>query len=215
MTKDESLKISAEIASMINGGDLVIDYTESELEAAKMGIPEISLEGYQHSGLLGDFRIDNNEFEKFFVIKKLCDKLDIWRRADDRYLKELFGRAQGFDVRVGPERHADRAVGRHYATSARKRKNMGHLVKLGLLSAANKKGKATLPCFTSSRGLTDTRTSPCLISNRTLKGRVQWWQGSRKSALFTMPGKQWQRRRIRLVKLGSPTWPKVRGEVKR
>ena len=80
MTKDESLKISAEIASMINGGDLVIDYTESELEAAKMGIPEISLEGYQHSGLLGDFRIDNNEFEKFFVIKKLCDKLDIWRR---------------------------------------------------------------------------------------------------------------------------------------
>ena len=99
MTKDESLKISAEIASMINGGDLVIDYTESELEAAKMGIPEISLEGYQHSGLLGDFRIDNNEFEKFFVIKKLCDKLDIWRRADDRYLKELFGRARLFTVR--------------------------------------------------------------------------------------------------------------------
>ena len=32
-------------------------------------------------------------------------------------VKELFGRAQGFDVRVGPERHADRAVGSHAHTS--------------------------------------------------------------------------------------------------
>lgn len=32
-------------------------------------------------------------------------------------VKELFGRAQGFDVRVGPERHADGAVGSHAHTS--------------------------------------------------------------------------------------------------
>ncbi len=99
MTKDESLKISAEIASMINGGDLVIDYTESELKGAKLGISEVSLEGYRHAGLLGDCSADENEFEKFYVIKKLCDKLDIWRRTDDRYLKELFGRARMFTVR--------------------------------------------------------------------------------------------------------------------
>ncbi len=65
----------------------------------KLGISEVSLEGYQHAGLLGDCDADENEFEKFYVIKKLCDKLDIWRRTDDRYLKELFGRARMFTVR--------------------------------------------------------------------------------------------------------------------
>ena len=99
MTKDESLKISAEIASMINSGDLVIDYSESEIKGMKLGISEVSLEGYRHAGLLGDCDADENEFEKFYVIKKLCDKLDIWRRTDDRYLKELFGRARMFTVR--------------------------------------------------------------------------------------------------------------------
>ena len=44
MTKDESLKISAEIASMINSGDLVIDYSESEIKGMKLGISEVSLE---------------------------------------------------------------------------------------------------------------------------------------------------------------------------
>lgn len=99
MTKDESLKISAEIASMINSGDLVIDYSESEIKGMKLGISDVSLEGYRHAGLLGDCVADENEFEKFCVIKKLCDKLDIWRRTDDRYLRELFGRARMFTVR--------------------------------------------------------------------------------------------------------------------
>ncbi len=65
MTKDESLKISAEIASMINSGDLVIDYSESEIKGMKLGISEVSLEGYRHAGLLGDCDADENEFEKF------------------------------------------------------------------------------------------------------------------------------------------------------
>lgn len=39
-----------------------------------------------------------------------------------------------------------------------------------VLNVAHKKSKATLPCLASSRGLTDTRTSPCQYVTTSKKG---------------------------------------------
>lgn len=98
MTREESISISAEIATMISRGDLIIDYSDRDARNARYGIPQSQLRSYIKYGFIND-PDDFEEFEKFYIVKKLCDRLSLWKRADAAYLKKLFSYARKFTAR--------------------------------------------------------------------------------------------------------------------
>lgn len=98
MTREESISISAEIATMISRGDLIIDYSDRDVQNARYDITSSRLRLYIKQGFLND-PDDSEEFEKFYIVKRLCDMLSLWERADTEYLRKLFSYARRFTVR--------------------------------------------------------------------------------------------------------------------
>lgn len=84
MDKETSLKISAYISQNIIKNAPKISYSKKELEKEKKKYPEKQLKELTEEGYY------DGDFEKFFVVKKFCDMLNIWDYADDEYLKKLF-----------------------------------------------------------------------------------------------------------------------------
>ena len=91
MDKNTSLKLSGYISQAIINEAPKISYSKKELEREKKKYPPEQLEKLKDEGYF------DGDFEKFFVIKKLCDKLNIWDYADEEYLKKLFKEAKKLD----------------------------------------------------------------------------------------------------------------------
>ncbi|MBR4288544.1 MAG: hypothetical protein IKT50_03805 [Clostridia bacterium] len=91
MDKETSLKITAHIGRVIAEYAPKIRWTQKELEEKRATysdkkMEQLAAEGYYH----GDFQL-------FYVMLRFCDGMDLWSRADERYLKKLFSQAKRFD----------------------------------------------------------------------------------------------------------------------
>ena len=88
MNKEASLKLSGYISKKIIETSPTVSYTSSELEKEKKKYPKEQLDELTKEGYY------NGDFETFYVVKKLCDLLNIWDYADDDFLKKLFTNAK-------------------------------------------------------------------------------------------------------------------------
>ena len=88
MTKEQSLKLSAYISQKIISEAPRVEYNKTGLEKEKKKYSAKQLEGLKRDGYY------NGDFETFFVVKKLCDMLNIWDYADEEYLIKLFQNAK-------------------------------------------------------------------------------------------------------------------------
>lgn len=91
MEYKKSLKISSYISQSIINEAPKINYSKTELEKEKKKYSKEQLEKLQQEGFY-----DGN-FEKFYVVKKLCDRLNLWDYADEEYLLKLFRNARLLD----------------------------------------------------------------------------------------------------------------------
>ena len=92
MTKDESLEITGHIASVIAQYAPGISYTAEELQNARETYSEKKLKELEQEGFyFGDF-------ELFFVMLRFLSGMDLWNRADEKYLKKLFASAKKMDA---------------------------------------------------------------------------------------------------------------------
>ncbi|MBR5315028.1 MAG: hypothetical protein IKU45_06425 [Clostridia bacterium] len=94
MDKNTSLRVSSYISQAIINEAPKINYSKKELEKEKKKYTREQLEKLQDEGFY-----DGN-FEKFYVIKKLCDKLNLWDYADEEYLLKLFKNAKMLDKKT-------------------------------------------------------------------------------------------------------------------
>jgi len=90
MDKETSLEITAHIGRVIAEYAPKIRWTEKELEEKRASysdekLKELADEGYYHG-----------DFERFYVMLRFCDGMDLWSRADESYLKKLFSQAKVF-----------------------------------------------------------------------------------------------------------------------
>lgn len=101
MTKDEALGITAEIAGLINGGRLKIEYTDEAVEKSRQEASPSLLRKLSEMKLLdyGGAMPTKEEWETFYVINELCKQLSLYDRASDEYLGELFSGARRFTPR--------------------------------------------------------------------------------------------------------------------
>ena len=91
MEKNKSIQISGYISQSIIKQAIKIDYTKDELCREYEKLDEKQLQELERAGLY------DGDFEKYYVIKKLCDRLDLWKYADDEYMKKLFSEARKLD----------------------------------------------------------------------------------------------------------------------
>ena len=91
MDKNASLKLSGYISQAIINEAPKISYSKQELEKEKKKYPQEQLDKLKEEGFY------DGDFEKFFVIKKLCDRLNIWDYADEEYLRKLFSEVRKLD----------------------------------------------------------------------------------------------------------------------
>ena len=94
MDKEKSLEISAYISQKIINEAIKINYSKQELEKEKKKYPKEQLKQLEKEGYY------DGHFEKFYVLKKLCDRLDLWSIADEEYLKKLFESAKCLEKSV-------------------------------------------------------------------------------------------------------------------
>ena len=94
MDKNNSLKLSGYISQKIIAEAPKINYSKQDLEKEKKKYPKEQLEQLQKEGYY------NGDFETFYVVKKLCDKLNIWDYADEEYLQKLFSQARKLDKKT-------------------------------------------------------------------------------------------------------------------
>ena len=94
MDKDLSLKLSGYISQKIINEAPTVKYTKFDIEKEMKKYPMSQLEELRKDGYY------NGDFELFFVVKKLCDALDIWKYADEDYLKKLFSQAKRLEKNV-------------------------------------------------------------------------------------------------------------------
>ncbi len=88
MDKETSLKLSGYISQKIITEAPCIKYSKSDIDKAFKKYTKRKLEELEKEGLyFGDF-------ETFYVVKKLCDKLKIWDYADTEYIRRLFSNAK-------------------------------------------------------------------------------------------------------------------------
>ncbi len=91
MDKETSLGITAHIGRVIAEYAPKIAWTQEDLRKKRLEysdekLRELAEEGYY----FGDF-------ELFYVMLRFCDGMDLWKRADEEYLKKLFSEAKRFD----------------------------------------------------------------------------------------------------------------------
>ncbi len=91
MDRNKSLEISAYISQKIINEAVKINYSKKEIEKEKKKYPESQLLQLEKEGFY------NGDFEKFYVVKKFCDRLDLWSVADEEYLLKLFSNAKKLD----------------------------------------------------------------------------------------------------------------------
>lgn len=91
MTKEESLKITARIAKIIADCAPRISYTQKDLEASRASYGDEKLKRLKEEGYPTD------DFEFFFAMLRFCDGMDLWKDADEEYLKKLFSEARKMD----------------------------------------------------------------------------------------------------------------------
>ncbi len=88
MDKENSLRLSGYISQKIINEAPVVNYSKAEIEKARKKYTDEQLEALKEQGLY------YGDFETFYVIKKFCDKLNIWDYADSDYLRKLFYQAR-------------------------------------------------------------------------------------------------------------------------
>ena len=91
MDKLNSLKLSGYISQAIIEKAPKVEYTDENLRIEKSKYTDGQLEALAAEGYY------NGDFETFYVVKKLCDMLDIWNYADEDYLKKMFSEAKKLD----------------------------------------------------------------------------------------------------------------------
>lgn len=84
----ESLRLTGIITQIIASNAPVVDYTVEEIEQARKGYTEEKLRELQNDGYY------NGDFELFYVLKRFCDDIDLWKNADEVYIKKLFANAK-------------------------------------------------------------------------------------------------------------------------
>lgn len=91
MKKEESLELTAQIAQRIAQRAPRIVYTPKDLKNAR--------ETYSNEKLreLAELGFYHGDFEQFFVMKCFCDGMDLWKRADEGYLRALFSQGRRLD----------------------------------------------------------------------------------------------------------------------
>lgn len=88
MEKQASLKLSGYISRCIADGDASVEYTERDISEDRKKYTDEQLRSLEREGFF------DGDFTKLYVLKKLCDKLDIWSYADEEYLKKMFSEAR-------------------------------------------------------------------------------------------------------------------------
>lgn len=91
MEKEASLKLSGYISGCITDGEAVVEYTDGDIREDFKKYTKEQLEALEKEGFY-----DGN-FTKLHILKKLCDKLDLWSYADEEYLKKMFSQAMVLD----------------------------------------------------------------------------------------------------------------------
>lgn len=91
MDKEASLAVTAHIGRVIAEYAPKITWSREDLakkraEYGEEKLNELAAEGYY-----------NGDFELFYVMLRFCDGMDLWKRADEDYLKKLFSQARRFD----------------------------------------------------------------------------------------------------------------------
>lgn len=92
MTKEDSEKISGEIASLIANKAPYIDYSPKDVKLSRRAFSEEELEEFRDSGLLQE------DFELFYVMNRFKDALRLSEKADREYIKALFRNARKFSI---------------------------------------------------------------------------------------------------------------------
>ena len=88
MDKNKSIQLSEYISRKIIFEAPKIDYSEYELVKAQNNYSDNRLRKLKNDGLY------SGNFETFYVIKRFCDKLDLWKYADEEYIRKLFENAK-------------------------------------------------------------------------------------------------------------------------
>ena len=84
MNLDESIRLTSAITQIITNNAPVVSYSREEIEEAKKGYTKEQLDSLFEEGFY------NGDFELFYVVKRFCDDIDIWKNADEDYIKKLF-----------------------------------------------------------------------------------------------------------------------------
>ncbi len=84
MNKNDSEKISALIAKVIVESAPCVEYTDEDVAKFEASMSEDEKAALRSDGLLGD------DFEHYYVVRKLCDMLCLNAVADREYIKRLF-----------------------------------------------------------------------------------------------------------------------------
>lgn len=92
MTKEDSEKISSELASLIANEAPYIEYSPKDIKLYKRGLSEKRINEFRNSGLLQD------DFELFYVMNRFKEALKLSDKADGEYIKALFRYARRFSI---------------------------------------------------------------------------------------------------------------------
>ena len=92
MNKQESVRISAGIGTLITAQNPVISYTADDVEKAKASYDAAELAEMRELGLLGE------DFEAYFVIREFCERIGLGDAADGTYILKLFQNSRRLDA---------------------------------------------------------------------------------------------------------------------